>query len=357
MISQIVKINIVDNIEHKFSNKEENIEIPLSRPHIDVKVFLEMIKFCLNKIVPFSKGQSFFLKKSRELTPNIGVKPVSFFYFPLYETLLKNRKTINKTISKLLPSKLNNISKALNNYEWNVHVEYRRGFRGDNLLFFMKEVNNDCEERLNNIYTIIRIQSVKNPNLKGELIFDEFMCLYDKSNNVEANAGKRIGTINPFHNNSEYLLNFYDIKNEKSKVKLLIDTDKKLEIADIDILVNHFNQFIEKYSKCYKNLEKFKILVEVSNALKWRIYYSEQSDTIFSAKKEYFAEQSFDIKQSSEDNILRAIISMMKYISEFKFSSNEFVLNYEIVDDIIKDRLLEENEIEQLFETLSLLKY
>lgn len=358
MKSKNIKINIKDNIEDEFCNKEEYIEIPLSRPHIDAKVFLEVIKFGLNKVLPFSKNQSFVLKKIKRITPNLGINPVRFFYFPLCKTLLKNRRIINKKINKLLPSKLKDISQALDNYEWNVHVEYRRGFRGDDLLLFMKGMNNDHVERLNNIYTIVSIQSVKCPSMKGELIFDEFMCLYDKSNNVEINAGKRIGTLNLFHNHSEYALNFRDLKNEKSKLKLLIDTDKKSENTEVDILLNNFNQFLEKYSQCYKPLKGFKLLVEASDCLKWRIYYSEQSGNVFNAKREYFAEKSFSIKENNDDNILRAIISMMKYISGFKCNfNNDFMLNYEIIDDIINERLLEENEIEQLFETLSLLKY
>lgn len=358
MKSTNIKLNIKDNIENDFGHKDEYIEIPLSRLHIDAKVFLEMIKFGLNKVLPLFKNQSFFLNRTKQIKPNLKVNAVRFFYFSLYDTLLKNRQTVNKTIDKLLPLKLKEISQILDNYEWNVHVEYKRGFRGDNLLLFMKEMNNDYVERLNNIYTIVSIQSVKYPSMKGELIFDEFMCLYDKSNNVEINAGKRIGTLNLFHNHSEYALNFRDLKNEKSKLKLLIDTDKKSENTDIDMLLNNFNQFIGRYSQCYKPLEGFKLLIEASDCLKWRIYYSEQSGNVFNAKREYFAEKSFSIKENNDDNILRAIISMMKYISGFKCNfNNDFMLNYEIIDDIINERLLEENEIEQLFETLSLLKY
>lgn len=136
-----VKVNIRDNLNSNFKNEDNYIEVKLSKNNIDRKVLLEMLKHGLSKIFPFMESKSSFFKKTTKITPNLGVNPVNYFKFPLYESLLKNKKTINKELKKIMPSILQYISKTLNSYEWNIDVEYRRGFRDDNLLYFLNTMN------------------------------------------------------------------------------------------------------------------------------------------------------------------------------------------------------------------------
>lgn len=141
-----LKVNIRDNLNSNFKDKDNYIEVKLSKNNIDGKILLEMFKHGLSKILPFMESKSSFFKKTTKITPNLGVNSVNYFKFPLYESLLKNKKTIDKELKKIMPSILQDISKTLDSYEWNVDVEYRRGFRGDNLLYFLNTMNGESND-------------------------------------------------------------------------------------------------------------------------------------------------------------------------------------------------------------------